>query len=57
VHARLWAHLASVGEDVGAHDRLVAATAIGADSRVATVNVRHFDWVPGLDVLPLRLAE
>ena len=57
VHARLWAHLASAGEDVGSHDRLVAATAIGAGWRVATANVRHFGRVPGLEVLPLRLAE
>lgn len=50
-HARLWAGLVSSGMDVGAHDRLVAATAITAGWRVGTANVRHFERIPGLDVL------
>lgn len=57
VQARLWADLASSGVDVGAHDRLVAATAISAGWRVATANVRHFRRIRGLDVLPVRLAD
>jgi tRNA(fMet)-specific endonuclease VapC len=55
-HARLWAGLAAAGTEVGAHDRLVAATAISAGWRVATANVRHFDRVPGLDVKVVELA-
>jgi tRNA(fMet)-specific endonuclease VapC len=54
-HARLWASLASVGTEVGAHDRLVAATAMAAGWRVGTGNVRHFNRIPGVDVLPLRM--
>jgi tRNA(fMet)-specific endonuclease VapC len=54
-HARLWAELAAAGADIGAHDRIVAATAITAGWRVATANVRHFDRVPGLDVVPVAL--
>lgn len=54
-HARLWAGLASSGAEVGAHDRLVAATAISAGWRVGTANIRHFDRVPGLDVAAIRL--
>src|SRR5215831_10244103 len=50
-HARLRAGLAAAGQDVGAHDRLVAATAITAGWRVGTANVRHFDRIAGLDVL------
>lgn len=50
-HARLWADLTAAGVDVGAHDRLVAATAISVGWRVATANVRHFDRIPGLDVV------
>src|ERR1700691_3387713 len=34
VHARLWAGLASSGAEVGAHDRLVAATAMSVGWRV-----------------------
>lgn len=56
-HARIWAELAATGQDVGAHDRLVAATAITAGWRVATANFRHFDRIEGLDVLAISLAE
>lgn len=55
-HARIWAGLAAAGHDVGAHDRLVAATAITAGWRVATANVRHFERVAGLDVVPIKLS-
>jgi len=37
-HARIWAELAGTGKDVGAHDRIVAATAIAAGWRVGTAN-------------------
>jgi tRNA(fMet)-specific endonuclease VapC len=56
-HARLWAELAAAGLDVGAHDRLVAATAIATGWRVGTANVRHFDRVPGLDVIAITLTS
>jgi tRNA(fMet)-specific endonuclease VapC len=57
VHARLWAELASAGTDVGAHDRLVAATAITAGWRVGTANVRHFERVSGLDVVVVSMTN
>ncbi|MGQ0625493.1 MAG: PIN domain-containing protein [Sporichthyaceae bacterium] len=56
-HARLWAKLASSGADVGAHDRLVAATAIAAGWRVGTANLRHFERIRGLDVVAIRLRD
>lgn len=56
-HARLWAGLASSGMDVGAHDRLVAATAITAGWRVGTANVRHFERIPGLEVMAINLTN
>jgi tRNA(fMet)-specific endonuclease VapC len=56
IHARLWAGLASAEAEVGAHDRLVAATAMTAGWRVATANVRHFNRVPGLDVVAVQMA-
>lgn len=55
-HARLWAKLASSGSDVGAHDRLVAATAISAGWRVATANIRRFDPIPDLHAVPIQLV-
>jgi tRNA(fMet)-specific endonuclease VapC len=51
VHASLWAQLATVGADVGAHDRLVAATALANGWRVATGNVRHYRGIAGLEVV------
>jgi predicted nucleic acid-binding protein len=56
VHARMWADLAVSGTEVGAHDRLVAATAMSAGWRVGTANVRHFKRIPGLDMTPLQMA-
>lgn len=50
-HARLWAHLAAAGMDIGAHDRIVAATALAIGWRVATANVRHYQGIPGLEVV------
>jgi tRNA(fMet)-specific endonuclease VapC len=57
VHARLWAGLVSSGAEVGAHDRIVAATAMAAGWRVATANARHFNRVPGLDVVAVHVAH
>jgi tRNA(fMet)-specific endonuclease VapC len=56
VHARLWAGLASSGADVGAHDRIVAATAMAAGWRVGTANMRHFGRIPGLDATLISLT-
>lgn len=56
VHARLWAGLASSGDEVGAHDRLVAATALSAGWRIGTANIRHFNRIPGLDVMPVQIG-
>lgn len=56
VHARLWAGLVSSGGEVGAHDRLVAATALSAGWRIGTANIRHFNRIPGLDVMPVQMG-
>jgi len=56
VHARIWAQLAAAGRDVGAHDRIVAATAIASGWRVATANQRHFEHIPGLSTSIVSLG-
>jgi predicted nucleic acid-binding protein len=53
-HARLWAQLAAAGQLVGAHDMLIAATALAHGYAVLTHNVRDFRRVPGLVVRQLR---
>lgn len=48
VHARLWADLQSRGEIIGAHDLLIAATALAEDRILVTRDQRHFGKVEGL---------
>ena len=55
-HARLWARLAAARIDIGAHDRLVAATAIASGWRVGTANLGHYERIDGLQVVALDLA-
>ena len=50
-HAEVWARLEADGALISAHDLWIAATALAHGMPVATVNVRHFERVPGLDVL------
>jgi tRNA(fMet)-specific endonuclease VapC len=51
VHAQTWAALESLGKMIGAHDLILAATALEHGSSVATFNERHFTHVPGLKVI------
>ena len=48
IHARIWAELAIAGTVVGAHDLLIAATALVAGATVATRDMRSFPRIPGL---------
>ncbi|GMU39588.1 MAG: hypothetical protein AMXMBFR23_04540 [Chloroflexota bacterium] len=50
VHAVVSAMLASNGRAVGAHDLIIAATALAHDFDVLTENVREFERIPGLVV-------
>ncbi|HEV2360148.1 MAG TPA: PIN domain-containing protein [Acidimicrobiales bacterium] len=56
IHARIWAELAAGGSDVGAHDRLIAATAISLGWRIVTSNTRHFPRITGLSVVQAVVA-
>lgn len=49
-HAKIWAQLAGVGQAIGAHDFLIAATALAYGYSVLTDNTREFRRVPGLEV-------
>lgn len=50
-HARVWAALEAAGKMIGAHDLIVAATALERHDSIATFNVRHFGSVPGLNLI------
>jgi tRNA(fMet)-specific endonuclease VapC len=50
-HAELWANLSDAGQLIGAHDLIIAATALAHDHSVLTLNIRDFNRVPGLIVV------
>jgi tRNA(fMet)-specific endonuclease VapC len=51
VHARLGAELATKGAPVGAHDLIIASTAVAIDFAVATRDLRSFPRITGLTLL------
>ena len=48
IYARIWATLMQRGFTVGAHDLIIAATAISLDYTVITANRRDFEKIEGL---------
>lgn len=48
IHAGLWAQLAAEGQQIGAHDLLIAATAMALEFQVATADARDFPRIPNL---------
>jgi len=52
VHAEIYAELAKHGQLIGAHDLLIAATALYHKCSILTDNLAEFARVPGLRVLP-----
>jgi len=53
VHAGLFAALARQGQLIGAHDLIIAATALSHGCAVLTTNPSEFGRVPGLEVIEL----
>lgn len=49
-HARLWAHLATIGQIIGERDLMIAATALTHGYDILTTNAAEFTRVPGLVV-------
>lgn len=50
VHSQIWDRLLASGLTIGAHDLLIAATALTHGYAVLTDNIREFHRVPGLEV-------
>ncbi|GMU55957.1 MAG: hypothetical protein AMXMBFR33_51030 [Candidatus Xenobia bacterium] len=50
LHAQIWADLRSRGEQIGAHDMMIAATALHHELRLLTRNEREFHRVAGLEL-------
>jgi len=53
IHARIRASLAAKGVAIGAHDLLIAATALAHGASVATHDERGFRKIPGLGLTRL----
>ena len=54
IHAEILASFRQRGALVGAHDLIVAATAVQHGCAVVTGNHREFNRVPGLEVIPVE---
>ena len=54
IYARIWAAIAQKRWSVGAHDLIIAATAIPLDYTIATVNIRDFEKIPGVKMEKLQ---
>jgi tRNA(fMet)-specific endonuclease VapC len=51
VHCAVSAELDRTGRQVGAHDLMIAATAMAHDYRVATRDLKSFPKIPGLETV------
>lgn len=49
IYAEIWAHLLGKGLPIGAHDLLIASTAMSRGFSVASADKRHFDRIEGLE--------
>jgi predicted nucleic acid-binding protein len=52
IHAELYASLRQKGELIGAHDLVIEAIALQHGFAVLTGNIREFNRISGLTVLP-----
>lgn len=51
IHADLYAYLLNNGSIIGAHDLIIAATAIANNCALLTANIKEFTRIPGLEVV------
>ena len=54
VHARIWADLEKIGQKIGDHDLIIAATALTRDYAVATLNESEFKRIPNLRLTSVK---
>lgn len=54
IHAELFAYLAQKGQLIGAHDLIIAATALANNCKLMTYNHHEFARVPGLQLITAK---
>jgi tRNA(fMet)-specific endonuclease VapC len=54
VHAKIWAGLEKIGQRIGLHDLIIAATALAHGYSIATLNESEFQRVPNLRLAPMK---
>lgn len=57
IHAELYASLRQKGELIGAHDLIIAATALQHGYAVLTDNIHEFKRISGLNVVPFLKTD
>jgi len=50
IYAELWSDLSQKGIQIGAHDLIIGSTALSLGFSVATLNIRHFERIEGLNI-------
>jgi len=53
IYAGIWASLATRGKVVGAHDLIIAATCISLGFSLATLDLRDYNLIEGLNIAKL----
>jgi tRNA(fMet)-specific endonuclease VapC len=53
IYSRVWATLAKKGKIVGAHDLIIAATCISLGFSLATLDLRDYGLIEGLEIARL----
>ncbi|MEW5900124.1 MAG: type II toxin-antitoxin system VapC family toxin [Acidobacteriota bacterium] len=53
IYARIWASLAKRGKVIGAHDLIIAATCMSLGFSLATLDLRDYGLIEGLDIARL----
>ena len=53
IYAGIWANLAKMGKVVGAHDLIIAATCISLGFSLATLDLRDYGLIEGLNIATL----
>jgi tRNA(fMet)-specific endonuclease VapC len=55
IHAKIWSELEIIGQRIGPHDMIIAATALANEHSLATLNESEFRRIPRLKLVTTKL--